>query len=275
MAAQPTMTYEPLRGPIWTISEGIYRTIFLEGETGVVAFDTFYSPGAALSYRLALGRLWPLKEIHTVVYSHDHLDHSGYAANLAPGAEVIAHEEAAAVIEARRSDGQRVPTERFGGERASYTIDGVSFELVNPGPTHGNGNVAAWFPDQRLLFMVDTAIPGVGYTFFPDWHLSRYQASMQRMLELDWDLFVPGHFWPIDRAGVEENLAFFDVLFDVAQRALGDGVDPDNYVEVTAYAKAKLAEYSGLFRFHEYIGLNLMRFMQYWLTGGWGLEDGP
>src|SRR5262249_57948145 len=28
LAFQPAMTYEPLRGPVWTMSEGIYRTIF-------------------------------------------------------------------------------------------------------------------------------------------------------------------------------------------------------------------------------------------------------
>jgi glyoxylase-like metal-dependent hydrolase (beta-lactamase superfamily II) len=267
------MTYEPLRGPVWTISEGIYRTIFLQGREGVIAFDTFYSPGAALSYRHAIGRIFPRREIHTVVYSHDHLDHSGYALNLAPDAEVIAHKDAAAVIAARQADGQKLPTEVVRTQRAAYEIDGVSFELFDPGPTHGNGNVAAWFERERLLFMVDTAIPGVGYTFIPDWHLSRYQASMRSILELEWDVFIPGHFWLMDRAQVEEHLRFFDVLAATAEEALAAGVDPDSYDDVTSYAKAKLSAYASLFRFEEYIGTNLMRFMQHHLTGGWGLED--
>lgn len=274
MAFQPTMTYEPLGGRLWTMSEGVYRTVFLEGDRGLVAFDTFYSPGAALAYRNALGRLFPRKEIHTVVYSHDHLDHAGYGLNLAPGAEVIAHAEAAEVIAARASDGQAPPTQTWDGGGYELEVDGVSCELFNPGPTHGNGNVAVLFREQRTLFMVDTVIPGVGYTFYPDWHLTRYRANVRKLLELDWDVFVPGHFWALDRRGFEDNLRWLDVLDEAAQEAIADGVDPDSLDEVDAYARARLGpEHGHLFRFYEYAGTNLMRVMQHYLTGGWGPED--
>src|SRR5207244_8447866 len=109
---------------------------------------------------------------------------------------------------------------------------------------------------------------------FPDWHFTRYVATMRTLLDLDWDLFVPGHFWPVDRAGFEENLAFFDVLAEAAREAVAAGVDPDSYEEATAFAKERLGPTHGrLFRFDEYIGTNLMRVMLHELTGGWGLED--
>ncbi len=271
--ARPTISLDPLGGRLWTASDGIYRTIFAEGDEGVVAWDTFYSPGAALAYRLALGRLLPLKEVHTVVYSHDHLDHSGFAANLSPGADVVAHEHCARVVEARAADGQTAPTNVWSGERRAFALDGVDFELVYPGPTHGNGNVAALFPEQRLLFMVDTVIPGVGYTFFPDWHFGRYAESMRSLLALPWDRFLPGHFWAVDRREFEANLDWIDVLREAARDALAAGVDPDRYDEVHAWAKGALAAYAHLFRFHEYAGTNLMRLMSHELTGGWGLES--
>src|SRR5918994_3502715 len=122
--ARPTISYEPLGRRLWTASDGTYRTIFAEGDEGVVAFDTFYSPGAALAYRDAIGRLLPTKEIHTVVYSHDHLDHTGFALNLAPGADVVAHEDCARVVEARCADGQAAPTEVWAGRRREFGIDG-------------------------------------------------------------------------------------------------------------------------------------------------------
>jgi glyoxylase-like metal-dependent hydrolase (beta-lactamase superfamily II) len=270
---RPTISYEPLRGKIWTATEGIYRTLFIEGERGIVAFDTFYSPGAAQSYRLAIGRVFPHKEIDTIVYSHDHLDHTGYARNLSPGAEVIAHEHCAEVVAARRSDGQTVPTTTWAGAETQLERDGVQLRMIYPGQTHGNGNVAVHFPDERLLFMVDTIIPGVGYTFFPDWHMSAYMESMRPLLDLEWDLFVPGHFWPVDRAGFVETLTYFDALHAAAREALVDGVDPGDYAQATAWAKEHLHAYAHLFRFEEYIGPNLMRFMLHQLTGGWGLED--
>ena len=62
--------YQPVRDNIWTASEGIYRTIFLEGNKGCIAFDTFGTPGTARAYQQAIGRVFPKKPIHTVVYSH-------------------------------------------------------------------------------------------------------------------------------------------------------------------------------------------------------------
>ncbi len=271
---RPTITYQPLRGPIWLASDGVYTTIFLAGREGVVCFDTFATPGAAIAYRQAVGRLLPDRTIHTVVYSHDHLDHTGYALDLAPQAEVIAHAECAEVVELRQSDGQKRPTEVWSGEQTEYSIDGVRFHLLNPGSTHGNGNAAAWFPEQRLLFMVDTVIPGVGYTFLPDWHLANYVSSMRRLGELDFDLFVPGHYWPLDRAGFTENLDFFEFVTAAGEEALRAGVDPDDYREIEAYGRERYLDAEGRrFRFHEYFAMNLMRAMQHARHGPWGLED--
>lgn len=274
--SQPTLTCEPLGGHLWTVSDGTYRSLFCEGEGGLIAFDTFYSPGAAISYRKALNRLFPQKPIHTIVYSHDHLDHTGFAADLAPTAEIIAHEDCASVIRARAADGQLVPTETFTGSEAEYIIDGVRIELHNPGPTHGNGNLAASFPQQRVLFMVDTVIPGVGYTFLPDWHVAGYVDTMRGLFDdvRGWERFVPGHYWPIDRLAAESNLGYYDELKDAAEQALAEGLDHDDLRECDRWAREKLASQHGrLFRFHEYAGMNLMRMMLHLLEGGWGLED--
>ncbi len=62
------MTYQPVRDNIWTASEGIYRTIYLEAKSGVIAFDTFSTPGGARAYQGAIQRCFPRKPIHTLVY---------------------------------------------------------------------------------------------------------------------------------------------------------------------------------------------------------------
>lgn len=267
------ISFAPVRDRIWSVSEGIYRSIFIEGRKGIVAFDTLTTPGTARAYAGAVKRTLPRKSVHTIVYSHDHLDHTGYAAEFAPGADIIAHRLCNEVIRARRSDGQLPATEIWDGERKAYDIDGVQFELLYPGPTHGDGNVAAIFPQSKLLFMVDTVIPGVGYTFFPDWHLTPYVAVMKRLLSLDWDLFVPGHFWITDRAGFIASLDFYERMADVAQQAIVDGLDPYDFEAVRRYSAQKLdAQFGHLFRFDEYFAMNLWRCMQQFLTGGWGIE---
>ena len=63
-----TVSYRPVSNRLWTASDGIYRSVFLEGDVGVIAFDTFWSPAAARSYRTAIERVLPGREIHTVIY---------------------------------------------------------------------------------------------------------------------------------------------------------------------------------------------------------------
>ena len=267
------ITFEPVRDNIWTVSEGIYRTIFVEGNNGVIAFDTFSTPGGARAYVGAMQRVFPRKPLHTIVYSHEHLDHTGYAADMDPKADIVAHRLCNEVIKGRQSDGQLPATEIFDGERQQYEIDGVRFELLYPGPTHGDGNIAAYFPDSKLLFMVDTVIPGVGYTFFPDWHMTPYVPAMKRFLSLDWDVFVPGHFWITDRQGFVDNLNYYDEMAELAQDALSQGIDPHDWEAVTRYTSDNLeGPYGRLFRFDEYCAMNLSRYMSHFLTGGWGIE---
>ncbi len=267
------ITYVPVRDNIWSVSEGIYRTIFVEGDKEVIAFDTLGTPGGARAYGGAIARVFPKKPVHTIVYSHEHLDHTGYAADLAPDADIITHDLCNQVVLGRKSDGQLAGTEIWSGERKQYKIDGVEFELIYPGPTHGDGNVAAYFPQSKLLFMVDTVIPGVGYTFFPDWHLSPYVPVMRRFLSLDWDIFVPGHFWITNRKGFEDNLEYYDQMAEIAQEAIGAGLDVDDFAEVTKYTYEHLQpKFGNFFRFDEYCAMNLSRYMSHYLTGGWGIE---
>mgnify|MGYP001548874721 FL=1 len=265
--------YQPVRDNIWTASEGIYRTIFLEGTKGCIAFDTFGTPGTARAYQPAIARVFPHKPVHTIVYSHEHLYHCGYAADLAPEAKIIAHDYANQVIEARGSDGQLAATETFSDERTSYEIDGCYFELIYPGHTHGDGNIAAFFPQSKTLFRVDTVADGVGYTTLMDWHLAHYVPVMKRFLSLDWDLFVPGHFWPVTRQRFIEILDYWERMFDFGQRAVIDGVDPHDWEALNRYTDDKLRPlYGSEFRFEEYAAMNLSRYMQEYLSGGWGIE---
>jgi len=204
--------------------------------------------------------------------THDHLDHTGYAAAM-PKSEIIAHDLCARVVAARQSDGQLPATETFSEERQEFNIDGVVFELLYPGPTHGDGNIAAYFPESKVLFMVDTVIPGVGYTFFPDWHIVPYVQTMERFLSLDWDLFIPGHFWPTDRQGFIDNVAYYGVMAELAQRAIAAGVDVGDFSSVTRYTQENMSKKFGhLFRFGEYAAMNLARYMHHYLSGGWGIE---
>ena len=115
LAFEPEMAVEQLSERLWTICDGVCRTIFLEGREGVIAYDTFGTPGKARAYARAISEAIPGKDISTVIYSHDHLDHAGFAADLAPGAEIIADVICAKVIKLRQAEGQRLPTRVISG----------------------------------------------------------------------------------------------------------------------------------------------------------------
>jgi glyoxylase-like metal-dependent hydrolase (beta-lactamase superfamily II) len=261
-------------GQIWFIRDNIWGTVFIEGKEGVVAFDTMHSPASAREYRGVVERVSRGKKPHTIVYTHQDLDHCGYAADFAPDAdEIIMHELAADVMNAGICDGQLPPTQIMRGNRQEYEIDGVEFELIYPGPTHSTGNVSVYFPRDKVIYSCDTIISGSMYMFLPYWHPTQFVPSMRRLMALDWDIFIPSHIFQLDRKDVEEHLTLWEIFLDAAQRAFADGVDPYNPTEVTNYAQKTLgAEYGHLFRWDEHCALNLVRLMQHYLTGGWGVE---
>lgn len=273
---QPSMTVDPVRGRVWTITDGVFRTIVVEGNEGLIAFDTFWSPGSAQAYRTALERWFPRKRVHTIIYTHDHLDHTGFGQHFVPEVPMIlAHAKTADVIIARASDGQLPPTHTWTGEQHWVDIDGAQFLLVYPGPTHGTGNTAAYFPEDRLLFMADTVIVGACYNTVPDYHWTSWIPNTRRLLGLDWDLYVPGHFWQLDRRGFQADLDLWEATAHTAQLALVAGVDVDDYRAVREFTYKQMDPSLGdtTFRFDEFAAINVVRHMIHYQTGGWGLPD--
>jgi glyoxylase-like metal-dependent hydrolase (beta-lactamase superfamily II) len=273
---EPDLALEQLSERIWTVCDGERRSLFLEGEQGVVAFDTLGTPGAARAYGRAIASAVPGKPVHTVIYTHDHLDHAGYAADLAPEAEIIADEMCAKVIRLRRAKGQRLPTRELRGTRHQMTIDGLEFTLLNPGPTHGTGNLSAWFAKEKLLFSSDTILPNARYGFMPDYHIWNFVRFMRGFLQLDWQIFVPGRFEVTDRSRFERGCDFIEAVQQESQRAFAEFVPIWVMDAMQGYVGGKLAErFADLDGFHEHIGMISLRIVHHYLMGGWSLEDTP
>lgn len=273
---EPEMLVEQISKRIWTISDGVKRSLFLEGNGSVVAFDTFGTPGAARAYRKAIEATIPGKPVKTIIYSHDHLDHAGFAADLAADAEIIADEMCAKVIKLRQAKGQLVPTRLLSGARNKMDIDGLKFTLLNPGPTHGTGNLAAYFAGEKLLFSSDTILPNARYGLLPDYHIWNFVIFMRGFLDLDWQTFVPGRYEVTDRARFEHGCDFIEAVQEEVQHAFAEFVPIWMLDAMQGYVTAKLQDRFGdLDGFHEHIGLIAVRIVHHYLMGGWGLEDTP
>jgi len=276
LAHEPEIRVDALSERLFTVSDGHCRTLFVAGDSGVIAFDTFGTPGRARSYRRAIGAILPGKPISTIIYSHDHLDHAGFAADLAPAAEIIADEICAKVVKCRGAEGQLQPTRVLTGARNELSIDGVDLVLLNPGPTHGSGNVAAYFADEGVLFSSDTILANARYGFMPDYHFANFTRFMRGFLDLEWDRFVPGRFGMTDRAGFERGCDFIDAVMVACQQAFANFVPIWLYEPMKGFVGGQLGEqYGDLEGFDGHIGQMAIRVVHHYLMGGWGLEDTP
>lgn len=270
---EPDLEVESVGDGVWTVSDGDHRTIFAGGRDGVVAFNTFGTPGAARAYRRAIERTVPGARIGTVVCTIDHLDHAGYAADLAPDAARVGHELTATVIEGRRSDGQLPLTRVVRGRGEDLELDGVRMRLRYPGPTVGTGNLAVHLPDQRLLFMVGPRADA-RYGLFSDFHLRHYAGNVRSLLDMEIDRFVPGRSRTMSVHEAACACDYVEAVQEASQRAFAGGVPIWEYEPMERYvAEALREDFGSLEGFERHIGIGALRVVHHYLTGGWGLED--
>ncbi len=276
LAAEPQMQAEQLSNRLWTVTDGQCRSIFIEADNSVIAFDTFGTPGKARAYKRAIENSVSGKVIGTVIYSHDHLDHSGFAADLAPDAEIVADEICAKVIRARAAEGQLVPNRVITGQESRINIDGIELMLLNPGPTHGSGNLSAYFAEEKLLFSSDTILDNAKYGFMPDYHLANFVKFMRGFLEFEWQTFVPGRYDVSDRAAFIRGCDFIEAVQVECQNAFQEFVPIWAIEPMTDYVGGKLRQQFGdMEGFEDHIGMMAIRIVHHYLMGGWGLEDTP
>jgi hypothetical protein len=265
---EPELETQELGDGLFTISDGKYRTVYVLGEREAFAWDTLGSPGRARAYARAVGG-----PIRTIVYSNDHLDRSGFSADLAADAKVLAHERCAKVVELRQADGQRPATRRF-GDREQLQAAGA--QLIFPGPVSATGNVATYFPGRRVLYFPDTVIENARYSMLPDWNIHNFSPSLRSLLELDFDTFVPGRWGLMTKAGFERGIDFLDAVHATAQLAFAESVAVWMYDAITEYAKGKLAgDWGHLDGFDDDIGIMTFRMAHHYLMGGYSTEDTP
>lgn len=276
LALEPEMHTEQLSERLWTVTDGVCRSIFVAGNSSVIAFDTFGTPGRARAYKKAIANALPDREINTIIYSHDHLDHAGFAADLAPEATIIADELCAKVIKLRQAEGQLAPTRCISGKENRLVVDGVELVLLNPGPTHGSGHLSAWFADEKLLFSSDTILADARYGLMPDYHIWNFVRFMRGFLELDWDTFVPGRYAICDRARFVLGCDYIEAVQEAAQQAFVEFVPIWVLDAMQGYVGDKLRDRFGVLDgFETHVGLAALRIVHHYLMGGWSTEDTP
>jgi glyoxylase-like metal-dependent hydrolase (beta-lactamase superfamily II) len=259
---------------VWTVSVDDHRALFAEGNGSALAINAFGTPQAAAAMHDAIATTVPDKPLRTLVATIDHLDHIGCAAELAAGAEVIAHELCARVLERRAGAGGLRATHVVQGPREDLVLDGVTLRLLYEGPTQGSGGLAVHLPAQRVLYLVGPR-GDARYGLFPDMHfrhLTRLWRDAAALEEVD--VVAPGRGPLTDPAGLRRAADYVDAVAAASQHAFAEGVPIWVYDAMEAYVGPRLRDRFGdLDGFERHVGIAAIRLVHYYLTGGWGLED--
>ena len=241
------------------------------GSAGLLLVDTNASDLAA---REVLGDLRRLSAapLLAAVNTHVHFDHTfGNGVVVADeGAELIAHEEAAAALPAHAAEiraqaaadvreddryAELVATEEVVPQRtfsSALTVDlgDRLVELVHPGRGHTSGDVVVRVPEADVVLAGDLVeesaardgVPGFGSDCYPmDW-----PTTLDLVLNLigPGTVVVPGHGAPVGRDFVQEQRAAIGVVAETIRDLAGRGVPLDQALDAAdwPYPREALAD---------------------------------
>ncbi len=183
---------ERLSDHVLTFQWSFYRNLVIDTEEGLVVIDPINAEASAL-LKQALARELPGQPIHTLIYSHYHLDHTRGGAVLEPG-EVIAHRRCVNYWNDFDTTDILTPTRLIEGDQ-KLVIGGMEIQLIDLGRSHTDTLYAFYIPSERLLYTVDLglvqALLPMGH---PDSYMPGVIAAMERLAALDFETFVPSHF---------------------------------------------------------------------------------
>lgn len=219
------------------------------GEGAIVLVDPFVSPVQA--ERLdGLLRARTAAPVTHVVLTHHHTDHAlgaGYFA--AKGAEVVAHEEAAArmakehpgLIAERRRDPEvahlfesaasYVPSRTI-SESVLLEAGSLRLNVFHPGHAHTPGDLCVYAPSPGVLVAGDLVSTGY-HPNLEDADVAGMRAALERLRLLPFRTLVPGHGPAGGREGVDDQLRYLESAENVVRRALESGTEEDARTSLT------------------------------------------
>ena len=240
------------------------------GTDGLLVVDTNASEVAARTVLSDLRRLSDAPLV-AAVNTHVHFDHTfGNGVFAAEGAELVAHEEAAAALPVHaaeiraRAAAEADEDQRYAELAATEVVlPGRTFssaltldlgdrlvELVHPGRGHTSGDLVVRVDDADVVLAGDLVeestardgVPGFGSDCFPmDW-----PSTLDLVLNLvgPGTVVMPGHGAPVGRDFVEEQRAALGVVAETIRDLAGRGVPLDQALDAAEwpYPREALAD---------------------------------
>ena len=233
-----------------SLVESFSHAVTVDTGDGLVVFDTSnYQTGQAVVGAI---RGWSSDPIHSIVYTHGHLDHVGGSrwfgeeaeAKSHPAPRILGHERVAARFERYNYTAgynRIINMRQFGGAAKAATTDSLDRPFLPPGTLHPDttydaqltetiGDMAfefnhclgetddhtwTWIPEQNMICAGDQFIwnfPNCGNPQKVQRYPLEWAASLRAMAAKPVELFVPAHGLPI-----AENSRIVTCLTTVAE----------------------------------------------------------
>jgi len=239
-----------------------HQSMFVVTKAGVIATDPIglRRPQAVTTYIEEIRKVTN-QPIKYVIYSHSHYDHiAGGKPFKDAGARFIAHKNARAQLQRLPSPDVVMPDEVVDNKR-TITLGGTTLELIYVGRNHSDNSLVMRLPKEKLIFTVDfIPIQSLLFRNLPDTASPpEWEASLKRVVALDWERMIPGHPYAGGRLGtkqdVQDLIGYMQDLGAEVRKFAAEGKCTD-----TAMKEVKLPKYEKWGNYATFLPLNVERY---------------
>ncbi len=191
-----------------------------------------------------------------VFYSHNHWDHiAGGQIFKDQGAVFVSHIDAQTHLKPNPS--VIPPDLTWAGGQSSIKVGNLTIELHHFGPSHGAGMTVFRIPEESVMYTVDLVVANrVGFMSLPDFDVAGWIATLDEMLELDYDIALFAHATettpPI---GTKDSVALQKQYLVDLTAAVQEALQNGNFMGAM---NVKLPQYEDWAFYEEWLPLNAM-----------------
>ena len=230
---------EQLDEDLWVLRGVGGNTAVWRTEEGAVVVDsmTFPMQGERIQAR---ARALTGTDVIMLINTHYHLDHTHGNPGFEPDIRVIATQRTLShltTIDAEFWQGdaaQRLPNETF-ADSTRLRVGNKHLLLLHPGRGHTDGDLVVVFEQSKVVHMGDLFF----HKHYPNIDLEaggsvqRWPATLDRVLDLDFERVIPGHGATTDRAGLEGFRQFMVELGAIGRAAAQSGASLEDTLKTT------------------------------------------